>query len=73
MTAWLSKPEYEQIIKDPHVLEFLNLPANEHYYEASLEQALIDRLQKFLLELGARLFLCGQAEAFQYGGQALLH
>jgi len=46
------KPEYEKIIKDPYVLEFLNLPANEHFYESELEQALIDHLQKFLLELG---------------------
>ncbi len=46
------KPEYEQIIKDTYVLEFLDLPANEHFYESSLEQALIDHLQKFLLELG---------------------
>ena len=46
------KPEYEKIIKDPYVLEFLDLPANEHYYESTLEQALIDHLQKFLLELG---------------------
>lgn len=45
------KPEYEKIIKDPYVLEFLNLPANEHFYESNLEQALIDHLQKFLLEL----------------------
>ena len=36
------KPEYEQIIKDPYVLEFLDLPANEHFYESNLEQALID-------------------------------
>ena len=36
------KPEYEQIIKDPYVLEFLDLPANEHYYESDIEQALID-------------------------------
>ena len=36
------KPEYERIIKDPYVLEFLDLPANEHFYESSLEQALID-------------------------------
>ena len=43
------KPEYEQIIKDPYVLEFLDLPANEHYYESDIEQALIDHLQKFLL------------------------
>lgn len=46
------KPEYEKIVKDPYVLEFLDLPANEHYYESELEQALIDHLQKFLLELG---------------------
>lgn len=46
------KPEYEKIIKDPYVLEFLDLPANPHYYEKDLEQALIDHLQKFLLELG---------------------
>jgi len=46
------KPEYEKIIKDPYVLEFLNLPANEHFYESELEQALINHLQKFLLELG---------------------
>lgn len=46
------RPEYEKIIRGPYVLEFLDLPANEHYYESDLEQALIDHLQKFLLELG---------------------
>lgn len=46
------KPEYEKTIKDPYVLEFLDLPPNEHYYESNVEQALIDHLQKFLLELG---------------------
>lgn len=30
------KPGYEQIIKDPYVLEFLNLPPNEHYYESDI-------------------------------------
>ena len=46
------KPEYEKIIKDPYVLESLDLEANPHFYEKNLEQALIDHLQKFLLELG---------------------
>ena len=46
------KPEYEKIIRDPYVLEFLNLEQNPHFYEKELEQALIDHLQKFLLELG---------------------
>ncbi len=40
------------IIKDPYVLEFLNLSANYHFYEKELEQELIDKLQYFLLELG---------------------
>lgn len=46
------KPEYEKIIRDPYVLEFLDLPANPHFYEKDLEQVLIEHLQKFLLELG---------------------
>lgn len=46
------KPEYEKIIRDPYVLEFLELESNPHFYEKDLEQALIDHLQKFLLELG---------------------
>ena len=41
-----------QIIKDPYVLEFLDLKANTNFYEKKLEQALIDKLQEFLLELG---------------------
>lgn len=46
------KPEYEKLIRDPYVLEFLGLEQNPHFYEKELEQALIDHLQKFLLELG---------------------
>jgi predicted nuclease of restriction endonuclease-like (RecB) superfamily len=39
-------------IKNPAVLEFLNIPTNKAYTEKELEQALIDNLQQFLLELG---------------------
>lgn len=42
----------EDIIKDPYVLEFLNLKRNTAFYEKELEQALIDKLQDFILELG---------------------
>lgn len=48
----VQNPKYESIIKDPYVLEFLDLPTNEHFYESTLEEALINHLQKFLLELG---------------------
>ncbi len=39
-------------IKDPYVLEFLQLPQAAQIKESQLEQAIIDELQKFLLELG---------------------
>ena len=42
----------QEIIKDPMVLEFLGLERKAEYYEKDLEQALINHLQKFLLELG---------------------
>lgn len=63
------KPEYEQIIRDPYVLEFLDLPANEHFYESSLEQALIDHLQKFLLELGRGFSFVARQKHFAVDGR----
>ena len=39
-------------IRDPYVLEFLGIKPSPELYEKKLEQALIDNLQKFLLELG---------------------
>lgn len=50
-TKQLQEDKYE-FIKNPFVLEFLNLPANMGYTEAKFEQALLDKIQKFLLELG---------------------
>lgn len=43
---------YEDMIKDPYVLEFTGLSPQSKLYESKLEQALIDNLSKFLLELG---------------------
>ncbi|MGS0741234.1 PDDEXK nuclease domain-containing protein [Glaciimonas sp. GG7] len=40
------------MLKDPYVLEFLDLPQMPQLYENQLEQAIIDKLQHFLLELG---------------------
>ena len=40
------------LIKDPYVLEFAGLPEPPHFTESDLEQALMTRLQHFLLELG---------------------
>jgi predicted nuclease of restriction endonuclease-like (RecB) superfamily len=41
-----------EFIKNPTVLEFLGLPNNSGYKENVLEQAIINQMQKFLLELG---------------------
>ncbi|OGW80328.1 MAG: hypothetical protein A3G33_01105 [Omnitrophica bacterium RIFCSPLOWO2_12_FULL_44_17] len=43
---------YADTIKDPYVLEFTGLAPQAKLYESKLEQALIDNLSKFLLELG---------------------
>jgi predicted nuclease of restriction endonuclease-like (RecB) superfamily len=38
-------------LRDPYIFDFLNIP-NQSLLETNVEQALIDNLQKFLLELG---------------------
>lgn len=42
----------EEFIKNPVVLEFLDLPTNISYTESQLEKALTDDIQKFMMELG---------------------
>jgi predicted nuclease of restriction endonuclease-like (RecB) superfamily len=42
----------EEMIKDPYVLEFLELEEKNVYTEKELETKILNKLQKFLLELG---------------------
>ncbi|MBC7553602.1 MAG: DUF1016 domain-containing protein, partial [Taibaiella sp.] len=42
----------EDLIKEPFVLEFLQIPESHRYLETELEERIIDNLQQFLLELG---------------------
>lgn len=42
----------KDLVKDPYILEFLGLPEKSFYSETDLEQALIDKIEHFLLELG---------------------
>lgn len=44
--------EPKDLIKDPYVLEFLNIKEDADFLEKDLENSLISKLQKFLLELG---------------------
>ena len=45
-------PTPQDFIKDPYVLEFLGLQDNPDFRESDLEQAIIGKLQAFMLELG---------------------
>jgi predicted nuclease of restriction endonuclease-like (RecB) superfamily len=47
-----SKPSIENLIKDPYLFEFLGLSPEEKNTERSIETAIIEHLQKFLLEFG---------------------
>ncbi len=40
------------VLKSPYVLEFLGLPDTPELHESAFEQAIIENLQSFLLELG---------------------
>lgn len=47
-------------IKDPYVLEFLGVPDNYPIPEKTIEQAIINNLQKFLLEMGRGFAFIGR-------------
>ena len=63
------KPEYEKIVKDPYVMEFLQIKPDTHVFESDLEHALIDHLQQFLLELGRGFSFVSRQKRFSLDGQ----
>ena len=56
----------EDFIKDPYVLEFLNLKNYPALRESDLESALIDNLQEFLLELGRGFCFVSRQKLMRY-------
>jgi len=56
------------IFKDPVVMEFLGLPATPKLVESDLEQALINNLQSFLLELGKGFAFISRQERISLDG-----
>ncbi|MGF6972829.1 putative nuclease of restriction endonuclease-like (RecB) superfamily [Paraburkholderia sp. JPY465] len=55
----------EEAMKDPYVLEFLDL--KDEYSESDLEEALLHRLEDFLLELGGDFTLVGRQRRLRIG------
>jgi hypothetical protein len=57
----------EEEIKDPLVLEFLGL--KDEYSESDLEEALIAKLESFLLEMGGDFAFVGRQRRLRIGSQ----
>ena len=51
--------EPADIIRDPYVFEFLGLPEDKPVMESDLERALVQQIEKFLLELGRGFMFVG--------------
>lgn len=60
------RPE-TQVIKDPYVLDFLQIPQGNNVTEKQLEQKIIDNLQSFLLELGKGFAFIGRQYKISIG------
>jgi predicted nuclease of restriction endonuclease-like (RecB) superfamily len=57
----------DDIIKNPYILEFLNLKEHSAYSERELETAIIDKLEHFLLELGKGFLFEARQKRFTFG------
>jgi predicted nuclease of restriction endonuclease-like (RecB) superfamily len=68
----MEKFQLADLVKDPFVLEFTGLPDRQRLKESSLEQALLDRLQEFVLELGRDLFLVARQQRITVEGDTFL-
>lgn len=56
----IAKPN--DILKDPYVFEFLGIPEDKPVLEKDLEKALINKIEKFLLELGRGFIFVGSQQ-----------
>jgi len=66
-------PDYDselvkQTLKDPYIFDFLNV--SENFKERELENALIDNIQKFLIELGNGFAFVGKQVEMKVGNQS---
>lgn len=59
----------EDLLKEPFVLEFLNIPQSHALTETQLEQKIIDHLQHFILELGKGFAFIARQYRMSIGGK----
>jgi predicted nuclease of restriction endonuclease-like (RecB) superfamily len=63
----ITKPQ--DAVKDPYILEFLGLREDASYSESELEQAIINKIEHFLLELGKGFAFMGRQKRFTFDEQ----
>ena len=56
----------EDLLKEPYVLEFLGLEGKKRYSESDLEAAIIDKIERFLLELGKGFLFEARQKRFTF-------
>ena len=54
------------IIKNPYILDFIGLPDRETYHESDMENAIINNIQSFLLELGKGFAFVARQKRMQF-------
>jgi predicted nuclease of restriction endonuclease-like (RecB) superfamily len=62
----LTVEKSRDVLKDPLVLEFLDMSEDSAYSESGLESAIISKLQKFLLELGKGFLFEARQKRFAF-------
>ena len=65
-----SNPTPQSILKDPYILEFLNMKESHSYQESEIEQILIDKLKDFMLELGKGFSFVARQKRITSGGRS---
>ena len=70
--AKVEKYTPEDCIKDPVILEFLGITATPQLNEAKLEEALIQHLQEFLLELGKGFSFVARQQRLTIDGEGAI-
>ncbi len=61
--------EPKDFIKNPYVLEFLNVKPAPEFYEKNLETAIINHLQSFLLEMGRGFSFVARQKRISFDGR----
>ena len=58
--------QLKDLVKDPLIIDFVGFETNSNYTETDLETAIINQIEKFMLELGKGFFFGGRQVRFSF-------